>query len=304
MSPSPLTPSGITAQAAAASALLRLDAAETIEQAYDAWAELRVEHAAFLLRCAGERRRIDEQGGFLLGAVRAAAGPAQAAPPPNALATTSADDGLQAFLRETEEKLRRAREALESEVAAEAAHFDHAFDRIRAAVIERIAAVSARVKPPVRLLLRSVAGGRTILHVARPGPDEAVLLLFALNGGKAPTRYGYLFDDATDDLGREPPTLYPDEGIANAPEALRPDAARLEEVARTAGTFLPVKGQVPVPLGDAFYRLLQRGPVLELEKRDGVQFRSLLTRDEGERFAGHLLRSKLEGRLELSLTSE
>ncbi len=296
---------------AAASALLRLEAAETIEQAYDAWAELRVEHAAFLLRCADERRKLDEGGGFLLGAVRAAAGGGSGpAVRPEEGSALAHQDGLSAFLRETEAKLAATREALEAELASETAQYAAAFSRIREAVLQRISAVGAKVKPVVRLVLRPLAGGRTILHVARPGPDESVLLFAALNGGRAPTRYGYLFDDATDDVTREPPSLYADAdeslptGASADAEVIRPDAAALEAVIRSDRAFLPVKGHLPVPVGDELYRLLQRGPVLEVEKRDGAHFRSILAREEGERFAGHLLRLKLEGRLELELSTE
>ncbi len=290
----------------AQSALLRLHAAETIEQAYDAWAELRVEHAAFLVHCGEERRRLEEQGGFLLGAVRAAAEGGASAPTWEAadgadvLAKAGADP-LAAFLTDAEEKLAARRQALETELARERAHYDEAFLQIRAAAKARIALVAQKVRPTLRLILRPLSGGKTILHAERPEPDEAVLLLHALSAGRAPTRYGYLFDDATDDLTREPPPLYPDEGVG--PEGLRPDARGLREVCEREGDFLPVKGFIPVWVGDAFYRLLQRGPVLEVELQDGATFRNVLAREEGERLAGHLLRLKLQGVLEVELTA-
>jgi hypothetical protein len=47
--------------------------------------------------------------------------------------------------------------------------------------------------------------------------------------------------------------------------------------------------------------MLQRGPVMEVELADGAAFRNILSREEAERFAGHLLRLKLEGKLELEI---
>ena len=40
---------------------------------------------------------------------------------------------------------------------------------------------------------------------------------------------------------------------------------------------------------------------MEVEVAEGPGFRSILTREESERFAGHLLRLKLEGKLELEV---
>jgi hypothetical protein len=288
---------------AAASALLRLNAAETLEQAYDAWRELRLEHAEFLVRCTRERQRLTEQGGFLVGAVRAAA---KTGPPgqqePAALVRSGGDDALAGFLREAEAKLTATSTALEAELAEEASHFDRAFADIRTAVLHRLATVAEKVRPRVRLVLRSVGSGRTLLHVERPGGDEAVLLLHALTG-RAPTRYGFLFDDSVDDLSLPPPPLYPEEGVEAA--AVHADAQTLGALCRREGDFLPVKGHIPVwtggPPDGAFYRLLQRGPVLEVELQEGTGFRSVLSREEGERFAGHLLRLKLDGKLDLDL---
>ncbi|NVJ03009.1 hypothetical protein HV824_33535, partial [Myxococcus sp. AM009] len=75
---------------------------------------------------------------------------------------------------------------------------------------------------------------------------------------------------------------------------------------RGAGEVAPLKGFLPlfVPRpsgGEDFFRLLQRGVVLEVEVSDGTAFRNVLSREESERFAGHLLRLKLEGRIGLDI---
>src|SRR5690348_8474555 len=45
---------------------------EGIEAAYEQWQELREHHRAALARLADERRKLEQQGEFVLGAVRAA----------------------------------------------------------------------------------------------------------------------------------------------------------------------------------------------------------------------------------------
>ena len=73
--------------------------------------------------------------------------------------------------------------------------------------------------------------------------------------------------------------------------------------------MLPLKGFLPVFVprpggGEDFFRLLQRGAVLEVELAEGEGFRGMLTREESERFAGHLLRLNLHGRLVLEVEAD
>jgi len=210
---------------------------------------------------------------------------------------------LEQYLREAEQKIARAREALEAELASESRIFEEALEKIRTETQERVRRVLEGAPPRMRLLLRPIANGRTILHVERVSPDDAVLLLYALTG-RIPSRYGYLFDDSTNDVTQAPEPLYPDEGVTD--DKVRCDPPALRNFLGSAGRVLPVKGFIPVFIpepggGEAFYRLLQRGPVMEVERLDGDGFRCLLQQVEGERFAGHLLRLKLEGRLDLEL---
>ncbi len=291
-----------------ASALTRLQLIESIEQAYEAWAELRLEHAAFRARAAEELRKIEHQGSFLVGAVRAAAQADVGAGEGEGTAalTTPGSDPLGAFLGEAEAKLTRAREALASELREEEAQFAAAFATVKDETLQRIRRTLEKVRPLLRVRLRSISASRTMLHVDRVGPDEAVLVLYVLSG-RIPSRYGYLFDDSTEDVSLAPPPLYPDEGIGAS--ETRPSVNGLRERARSERTVLPVKGFVPVFTanprgGEDFFRLLQRGPVMEVELQQDAQFRSLLSREEGERFAGHLLRLKLQGRIELEVVAE
>jgi hypothetical protein len=78
---------------------------------------------------------------------------------------------------------------------------------------------------------------------------------------------------------------------------------------RLTGTrdALPVKGIIPFFLPRAggpasLLRLVERGPVMEVELADGEGWRNLLAADEAEALAGWLIKLKLEGRVELELS--
>src|SRR5439155_9617369 len=129
---------------------------------------------------------------------------------------------------------------------------------------------------------------------ARVKADESVMLLFLFNG-KIASRHGFLFDDSTDDAQKAPQPLYAEEGNAEERPADLP--ARL----KSFGEVLPVKGFIPVPMGSELFRLLSRGPVMEVELASGAAFRNVLAKDEAERFAGYLLKLKLEGKIELEV---
>jgi hypothetical protein len=272
---------------------------ETLEALYQAWAELRLERAAVFSLLAAERARVAYQGSFLVGAVRVAAGTPE--PPPEERALVQ--QGLDGILKEAEAKLAGAREELEKRAGEEAAGFERAFQTLREQIAERARRYLEKSRPRLELLLRPAGAVRTILHVARVAGDAAVLLLYLLSG-KIPSRYDFLFDDSTEDLALPPASLYADEGVT--PAETRPDGQRLLERILAKGDVLPAKGFLPVLVpkpegGQDFFRLIQRGPVMEAELWDGQAFRSVLSREEGERFAGQLLRFKLEGKIELEL---
>ncbi|HEX8824399.1 MAG TPA: hypothetical protein VF794_31040 [Archangium sp.] len=295
-----------SAEAVTRGALARLRGVETLESAYDAWLELRLAHGATRLRFQEERERLEQQGSFLVGAVRAA-GQSRAAPteptPAAESALVAADAPMRAFLRQAEEKLTRAREALAKDEAEGEALFQAAFEELRTTIQDRVVRHLAAAPPRLRLLLRKVGAARAILHVERVSGDTPVLLLYLFTG-RIPSRHGFLFDDSTEDVSLPPAPLYAEEGVAAG--EVRPEAPALVARVRAPGQVLPVKGFLPVFVprpegGEDFFRLLQRGPVMEVEVAEGPGFRSVLAREESERFAGHLLRLKLEGRLELEV---
>lgn len=267
---------------------------ETLEAAYALWDEERARQAAAIAGLEDERRRLEDDAAFRLGAVRAAA---EVGGGEGGLAKANA---LAAFVQEGEARIARAKEALSVRAAAEAETSQVRLTALKLELLARIDRFAARVRPHLKLLPRRLSAELRILHVERISPDEAVLLLRLLTG-KIPSRYGFLHDDSTDEVGALPALLYPDEGVD--PALVRPDPARLRCCVLAEGAVLPIKGALPFLVGEAFYRLLPRGPVMELELAQGDTFRSLLSPEEAERAAGHFIRLKLEGRIELTLAT-
>lgn len=282
-------------------ALRRARTLETLEGAYAAWAELKLELAAARVRFADERRRLEEQGRFLLNSLKAA-GEVPGEPAADATALVQGD-ALADYVRTAESELRGRTDALEAARVQMEDTFAQAERELKAELAARVERFVGKVRPRLRLLVRPLGAGKRILHLERLDDDAAAILTHLLSG-TLPTRYGFLRDDSTEDVALAPPPLYAEEGVAA--EAVRPTASELAARFETPGGFVPVKGFVParLPRPDgqaAFYRLLMRGPVLEVERIDGEGFSPVLTQDEAERLAGHLVRLKLAGKIELEI---
>lgn len=262
---------------------------ETIEAAYDAWDELRAEAATLKASFAAEHERLDQQGALLLGAVREAT-------PEGTGSSLVRRTGMQALGADAKRSLDVARADLERRAAdaqaAIAAAIDHVVGELRA----RVKRQAAQARPLVELMVRVLPGDKRILHVRRPSPDAAVTLLFATSG-RVPTRYGYLFDDSTDEALLAPPVLYPDAVVTEC----RPRPGPLEALLSSRPDTWPVKGMVPMLLPFGLVRWLERGAVMEAEVADGDGFRNMLTVHEAEQLTGALLALKLDGRIELEL---
>lgn len=263
---------------------------ETIEAAYDAWDEVRAELLSVNAAFDAERRRLDEQGALLIGAVRSAIAPASG---PEALLKRNE---LAALAEQAKANLESARTDLEERATL-------ALAALRAAEKEIVAAVRARVvrqlslsPPKLELMVRVLPQERRILHLRRLEPDDAVTFLFAVSG-RVPSRYEALFDDSTDDPLLAPPCLYPDEGVTD----VRPKAEALVRLLDTRAEVWPVKGMVPSIANGSMVRWLSRGAVLEAECAEGESFRNQLTVEEAERLTGALLALKLEGKAEFEL---
>lgn len=296
----PLSHSALLADRPGASALER--GAETLEDIYRRWEAARQQWAEAERGFDEEARRLDEEGDFLLGTIQAAQGTTGgSAPEDDALMVA---DALPRFSAEAEGRLAVSRAALVERKRQAAERAGQVLEEGRAEV--QAALGRYRSHAPLRLVLmrRPLAGGRAILHLERPGPDAAMVLAWVLTG-KVPTRYGYLFDEASDDSLQAPTFLYPEAGVS--PDAVRPDPGQLRALLNASGAELPLRGMIPamVPLpgggASALVRWRSRGAVLELEWEEAGGFRNLLTATEASAAAGALLRLQLQGELELEL---
>src|SRR6185436_4342215 len=111
----------------------RLAHVEGIEAAYDLWQELREHHRAALARLADERRKLDQQGEFMLGAVRAARDSAPGGPT-NGKELAAPGNALDAYVSEASSRLEQAKRELDAAAEASAAKWEDAFAAVRAEV--------------------------------------------------------------------------------------------------------------------------------------------------------------------------
>jgi len=149
--------------------LARTHGLETLESAYDAWSESRRDFLAERAHYQREFERLDQQGSFLVGAVRQASAqqgaPVEPAPveaTPAGSALVAGEDPLRDFLGQAEQKLARAKEALAREQADSEQRHLSAFEEWRTTVRERVRRHLAAAPPRLRLLLRK---STDLLHV-------------------------------------------------------------------------------------------------------------------------------------------
>ncbi|MFY0574996.1 hypothetical protein ACN28S_12040 [Cystobacter fuscus] len=125
--------------------LARSHGLETLESAYDAWSESRRDFLAERAHYQRELERLEQQGSFLVGAVRQASAqqgapvepaPVEAAPAGSAL--VAGEGPLRDFLGQAEQKLARAKEALAREQADSEQRHLSAFEEWRTTVRERV----------------------------------------------------------------------------------------------------------------------------------------------------------------------
>jgi hypothetical protein len=283
--------------------LAALEHSETLEVAYEAWAEVRAAHQSITTRFEAERRRLKDEGDFVVGTVEAAKRAETPLLPgePGLVKASDADE----FLVQAKAKLKASSEQLAQLAAKTEAAYQEAFTSMRQEVRARVERYLARVKPELRLMIRLMPNDQRVLHVSRVGPDDAVLLFFLLNG-RVPSRYDYLFDDSTGDAQKAPPNLYAEEGVAEG--AVAPTPADLKRLLASSPAVLAAKACIPFVLpidgGPSLGWFKQRGPVMEAEVEDGDGFRNLLSGLEAESVAAVLLKLKLEGKIELELVRE
>jgi hypothetical protein len=262
---------------------------ETIEAAYQAWDELRAQAASIMRSFTAERQRLDQQGELLLGAVRVAT-------PDDSRSSLVRRNSMQRLGANAQLTLDAARDELQRRAAEAQGALAEAIGTVVRQLRARVKRQAEQAKPLVELMVRVLPGDLRILHARRPSPDAAVTLLFAMSG-RVPTRYGYLFDNSTDEALLAPSVLYPDEGVTEC----RPHPAQLDALLASRLETWPVKGMLPMRLSFSLVRWLERGAVMEAEVADGDGFRNTLTRHEAEQLTGALLALKLDGLIELEL---
>lgn len=286
------------------SQLAALSATQTLEAAYDIWVELRQAHRSVMARLDAEQQRLKDEGAFVIGTVEAARR-AEVAPAGDASTALETTGGADDYLTQAKAKLAAGLAEIESLTSRIEASYQQALTQAREQIIARVDRYLQSAKPRLRLMIRMLPGDRRVVHVARVAPDDAVLLCKLLTG-RVPSRYGYLFDDSTDDAQKPPPNLYAEEGVVL--EQQHPAPASLCALLEAASAVLPVKACIPFKVttasGPMLAWLKQRGPVMEAEVEEGSAFRSVLSATEAESVAAVLLKLKLEGKIELELIRE
>ena len=280
---------GLDPSVLGANALTRARSVESLEAIYAAWAELGGIARSTRKQWAEEKSRLETQGELLLGAMKSAARVATPAGQADALAP------LNASVAEAEARLAEVKKQFAEQTREAEDRFALELTRLRDEVRAHVQRRAAVARPAFRIAVR-VIGDRRILHADRLTDDDAIVALYALTG-RVPSRYGYLADDSVDDLSQPPPSLYADEGVTE----VRPDALTLASELTTRTLVWPVKGHLPLPLGERWLRWVTRGAVLEAELSDGAAFHNQLSREEAEAVTGLLLAQKLAGKIELEL---
>lgn len=278
---------------------------DTLEATYHAWLELKLQYGAFRAAAVEQKRKLEEHGNFILGAVRAA----RTLPPEKGGASAQSlmkSDVVGSFIQKAEAELKQGRDELDRRLQqAESEHIEK-LAAIKAHLRGQVERFAEKVRPNIVIRRRKLANGSVILHLDRLSPDESVLAMYIFTM-KLPTRHGFLLDDSTDDASLPPPQLYPDEGVLAS--RVRPSPAELRDLIVAGRDFVPVKAMLPLLInaeqgGVDVVRFLMRGAVLEGEILEGDAFRNMLTQDEAERVVGALIRSKLAERIELEVLAE
>lgn len=269
--------------------------------AYAELAGARSAHAAFLLERRSRESALGRKADHIDGALEAARAFLQddpvaggettlpvAAPPTEALKAQVAG-GRAAFDAWAREESERQAAALQA---------------AREAVVERVEQRLQDFHPALRVEVANLAGGRAVVHLPRPRGDEAVLLC-ALLARHPPETYDFLADDAQDAVGETPPLASAGSGIDL--QTLREGGAEAEDALSHAPTLplLPIRYHLPLTdpvLGWPRFRLIGRGPVLELQSREeGEPYAHLVPAHHAERFTGYLVAQQSRGKLEITV---
>lgn len=262
----------------------------TLRELYDRWLRLKLEHAGWL---AGWRRRAEVLGDksrYMLGTMEAARRFVEGDAPLERVAGDVASD-VEAASRalEGERRTEIARYRRDSAAAA------RALERMAKRYLEHYAV-------PLRFRIYPIQAkrqaGRALVQVDEIGPDDSVLLVYALTG-KLPTRYGFFADDASADDAGVVARWYVDDG---APRKALTDVERADREVRRSGRLLPVRTMIPIPVPGHEYprfRLVAHGRVAELEaRREGEPYANRVRAEDLELVSGYMISLRVAGRVD------
>lgn len=314
--PRPPNETALTRLEGVAEALARARS-ENLSDLYDAWRDLLVARASAAAARARDSEALEVRAQMLLKSVEnarelalgaTALRPGSKRPKKGRKnggkekAGLAVADPLAGFVAESQRELDAARAALSARAAEEERFFAAELAQVKERIRVSASALLLHHQPRLEVRVQPVGKDRSIVHVARPGPQDLVLVAFLLSG-KLFTRFDAFDDDSVDQLGLEPPRFYAEEGNAAARfERVEDEEALLFDPQRA---FVPVKGmfalQVP---GHDFprFRFVNRGPVLEAEARArGGAYENLMPRASAELLSGLFIKLKIEKRIELVL---
>jgi hypothetical protein len=286
-------------------ALVRAGAAQTLPDLYDAWLKLKLAASSAAAQRKQEELALSQRAEYVLRSLEAARALEPAAPakkPKGKKGALAKDGGLADFERKAEAELAAARRALAERNAREEALFSEEIARVQAQLRKRVE-LSLRMQPPqVTLFAQPVGSSHSLVQLARPEPEAALLLCFLLSG-RLPTRAEAFFDDAVDDLSEPPPRFYPEEGLSQVRLASADDEDAL--CADPSRHFVPFKGFFPLFIpGHDFprFRIVNRGPLATVLAREkGGDYAELMARAHSELLSGYFIRLQVEGRIRLQL---
>jgi hypothetical protein len=248
------------------------DMSDDLQTGFEAWQGLREFQRTTAEQVASERDRIVLEESLFAGALRR-------------LGEVPLDSGTAA--------------GLASESAEVNAGITALSQRIQRTLIERTQSYGRVKTVKIKLFVRGISSSVRMLHVERLSEEDGLLLMFVLTG-KIPSRYGAHLDDSVSEVS-EPPALFFEEEGVSLRDGDRVNSQRCLELLNGQTAVLPVRGFIPMPIGQRWLRWVARGPLMEAEFIEPSGFRNALSCAEAEEILAELLRYQRLGRIGLEL---
>lgn len=282
---------------------LRPTGIETLADAYARLAQVRLGHAAYLSERTHRLARAGVHAEHVTGSLKAARQFLGDAPAQGESALVELG-GLDQLVASTKARMEDVDLELRSWTKERDGYFASEIDDVEAQVVDRVEAYLEHYHPSVRVEVSRIGGDRSVIHIARPEEDDAVLLC-AILAGRPPTRPDFLADDAVEEVDGPVYLAVRQPGVD--PVAVHAGGAESEDALalRDDLTLLPIRAHLPVRLPTLQWprlRLRARGPVLELQVRpEGEEYTHLVSTDHAELFTGYLVSLQVRGALEMEV---